>query len=130
MAPWLAMPNLPPDLEFETGKNMSNKKSRIVLLDDVSAAVADKAAGTNREATLAQVAADAGVNEQAVLKAELSKKAFLAIQQAGNGLVAAANDAEANVPTAKTIYVLTIVQGYVVDALAALLERENAGIIG
>lgn len=110
---------------------MTKKKSGgIVLLDDVPAALADQAAGMNKVQQEAEVASDAGVNEQAVLKADLSKKAFMAIQQAGNGLVAAANDCEANAPSAKTIYVLAIVQGYVVDAQAALLERENAGIIG
>lgn len=109
---------------------MGKKKDSIILLDNgasVGAALAAKAAG---EVPPPELPNDAGVTEQAVLKAELSRKAFEAIMQAGNGLVAAANDCEYNTPKASTLYVLTVVQGYVVDAMSALLERENAGVIG
>lgn len=68
--------------------------------------------------------------EQIVLKAELSAKAFAAINEAGNGLLVAANACEANAPTLKTAYVLVMVQAYIQDAIAAILEREGSGIIG
>lgn len=111
---------------MELGALVTKKKESILLLDDVSSALAEKAGAQKTP----DVVNNGGAEDQADMKLQLSKKAYMAIQQAGNGLVAAANDTEANTPTAHTLFVLTVVQGYVVDAMAALLERENSGIIG
>jgi hypothetical protein len=114
-------------------KPKGNKLAQSIIVDgtSVSAALAEidpKAAQAKQDAEA--LLNNGGATDQADLKIQLAKKAFDAIQQAGNGLVAAANDCEANAATARTIYVLAIVQGYVVDAMAALIERENSGILG
>lgn len=70
------------------------------------------------------------VNEQADLKLELAKKAALAINQCGTGLVEADKACQANTPTLQTVYVLVVCQAYLQDAIASLLEREGSGIIG
>jgi hypothetical protein len=109
------------------------KLAQSIIVDgtSVSAALAEidpKAGQAKKDAEA--LLNNGGATDQADLKIQLAKKALDAIMQAGNGLVAAANDCEANTPTPKTQYVLVMVQGYINDALAALIERENSGILG
>jgi hypothetical protein len=68
--------------------------------------------------------------DRAGLKAELAKKAEEAINQAGSGLVAADEQCRLNSANGHTLAVLVCVQGYINDAMMALIERENLGIEG
>lgn len=115
-------------LEASRGKieMSSKKKPGIILLEDVSSALAEKAGASKTP----DVVNNGGAEDQADLKIQLAKKALDAIMQAGNGLVAAANDMEHNTANAQTIAVLIIVAGYVNDALNFAVEREFSGILG
>ncbi len=68
-------------------------------------------------------------HQQADFKADLTRQAAEAIEQAGNGLVAAHQSCLANTADGKTIYTLLVVQGFVTDALARLTEKEFSTII-
>lgn len=68
-------------------------------------------------------------DEQAAVKAELSARAADAINMAGRGLFAAVDSCNNNAPDGKTLAILVIAQGYVNDALYALIQRENSGIL-
>lgn len=67
--------------------------------------------------------------EQADVKAGLSTQAAEAINMAGRGLVAAVESCQNNIPDGKTLAILVIAQGYVNDAMYALIQRENSGIL-
>lgn len=58
-------------------------------------------------------------------KALLSGQATKALQQAGQGLAETFNQCRANTADLRTIEALMHVQGYITDAVRALLERER-----
>ena len=68
--------------------------------------------------------------DRAKLIADLNKKAEEAINQAGQGLIAAYEQTKVNASNGLTMYVLVIVSGYLNDALAAMIEIQNLGIEG
>lgn len=68
-------------------------------------------------------------DELATIKAALCAKAAAAIETAGRGLFSAIKACETNAADGKTLAVLVVVQGYINDALMALIQRENSGLL-
>jgi hypothetical protein len=68
--------------------------------------------------------------DRASLIADLNKKAEEAINMAGQGLIAAYEQVKVNASNGHTMYVLVVVQGYINDALAKMIEIQNLGIEG
>jgi len=67
--------------------------------------------------------------QQADFKADLVAQAAIAIEQAGNGLVAAHTSCLANTADGKTVYTLLMVQDFISDALKLLTEKDHSTII-
>jgi hypothetical protein len=68
--------------------------------------------------------------DRAKLISDLNKAAEKSLNEAGNGLIAAFEQVKVNASNGHTMYVLVIVQGYINDAMAKMIEIQNLGIEG
>jgi hypothetical protein len=68
--------------------------------------------------------------DRAALIAKLNEDAATALNEAGNGLIAAFEQVKVNASNGHTMYVLVVVQGYINDAMAKMIEIQNLGIEG
>ena len=68
--------------------------------------------------------------DRAALIAKLNAEASEALNEAGNGLIAAYEQTKVNASNGHTMYVLVVVQGYINDAMAKFIEIQNLGIEG